>query len=152
VDADRLMTRLNPLVAGLLRSPLHSLASRWLLVLTVTGRRSGRRYAIPVGYQRDGDRLVVLVSNARRKRWWRNYRSPGPVELLLRGRPRRGVAELVPPGSDAFRRAFEASFRRLPGLARQFGIAYARGSALTPAQSEALAADAAVVHIALAAQ
>src|SRR5206468_12338216 len=67
VDLDRLMTRLNPVVAWLLRSPLHPLLSGALMLLQVTGRRTGRRYWIPVGYQRDGSTITVLVSRARRK-------------------------------------------------------------------------------------
>ena len=79
------MTRVNPVIVGILRSPLHGLMSSGLLLLTVTGRRTGRRYTIPVGYQRDGDRLVILVSKARRKNWWRNYLDPAPVEMLVAG-------------------------------------------------------------------
>src|SRR5262249_10762451 len=39
MDLDRLMTRLNPLVAWVLRSPLHPLVGGMLLLLRVTGRR-----------------------------------------------------------------------------------------------------------------
>ena len=50
MDIDRLMTRLNPVIGAVLRSPLHPLLSHGLALLHVTGRRSGRRYWIPVGY------------------------------------------------------------------------------------------------------
>jgi hypothetical protein len=43
----------------------------------VTGRRSGVRYTIPVGYRRRGDVLDALVSKAPTKQWWRNYRAHG---------------------------------------------------------------------------
>lgn len=150
MDADRLMSRLNPGVAWLLRSPLHPLVSGGLMLLTVTGRRSGRRYAIPVGYQRSGDRITVLVSKAPRKRWWRNYLEPRPVEVRLWGRARRGEARVLPPGSPEFRKAMEASLRRIPFLGRQFGIAYRRGQPLAPEQWRRIEAGAAVVEIALA--
>lgn len=149
IDVDRLMTRLNPAVAWLLRSPLHRLASWGLVLLHVTGRRTGRRYWIPVGYQQDGDTLTVLVSRAARKQWWRNYRTPAPVELVLRGRLVRGRAELLAPGSIAFRAAIENTFRRVPGLGRQFGVDYDRTTALTPEQLRTVARDGAVVSIAL---
>ena len=67
MSVDGAISLLNPLVAALLRSPLHRVLSSGLLLLTVTGRHSGHRYSIPVGYQRDGDDLVVMVSEARRK-------------------------------------------------------------------------------------
>jgi deazaflavin-dependent oxidoreductase (nitroreductase family) len=142
-------TRLNPVFAWILRSPFHGLVSPAVLLLTVTGRRSGRRYTIPVGYQRDGEVLVVLVSHARRKQWWRNYREPAPVALRLRGRERRGRAELVPPGSDAFRRHAERAFERMPWLGGQFGIATRRGVGLSDAQLAHLGREGAIVEIRL---
>jgi len=45
----------NLFVIGLLRSPLHRLASGSLLLITYRGRRSGRRFTIPVIYaEREG--------------------------------------------------------------------------------------------------
>ena len=147
MDLDRLMTRLNPLVAWVLRSPLHLLVGGMLLLLRVTGRRTGRRYWIPVGYQRDGDTITVLVSKARRKQWWRNYREPGPVDVLLHGRTLHGRAHVLPAASPAFREAIERTFRRVPGLGRQFGIRYDRRAGLTPEQCRTVAANAVVVSI-----
>ena len=45
---------INPVIAGLLRSPLHGVASRRLLLLTFRARRSGRRITLPVGYEEVG--------------------------------------------------------------------------------------------------
>jgi len=149
LDLDRLMTRLNPLIAWVLRSPLHPLLDRGLLMLRVTGRRTGRRYWIPVGYQRDGGTITVLVSKAPRKRWWRNYREPGPAEVLLRGRTLQGRAHVVATESGTFGEAIERTLRRMPGLGRQFGIRYDRRTGLTPAQRRTLAANAVVVSIEL---
>ena len=147
VDLDRLMTRLNPLVAWVLRSPLHPLLDKVLLMLRVTGRRTGRQYWIPVGYQRDGDTITVLVSKAPRKQWWRNYRDAGPADVLLHGRTFHGCAHVLPTESTAFQEAIERTFRRVPGLGRQFGIRYDRRAGLTPAQWRTVAANAAVVSI-----
>ena len=149
VDLDRLMTRLNPVVAWVLRSPLHPLLDRGLLMFRVTGRRTGRQYWIPVGYQHDGGKVTVLVSKAPRKQWWRNYRDPGPADVLLRGRTMHGRAHVLPPESTVFREAIERTFRRLPGLGRQFGIRYDPRAGLTPAQCRTVAANAVVVSIEL---
>lgn len=147
MDLDRIMTRLNGAIVWVLRSRLHPLLDPGLMLLTVTGRRSGRRYTIPVGYQRAGDRLHVLVSKARRKKWWRNYRDPGPVEVLLRGQARSGTARVVAAGSDAFFAVLQQSFDRMPWLGRQFGIRYRRSSGLDPQQRRVLARNAAIVEI-----
>jgi hypothetical protein len=119
IDFDRVASRLNPAIAWLLRSPLRVLADRGLLLVTVTGRRSGRRYTLPVGYLRDGDCLVVLVSKASRKQWWRNFREPAPVEVWLRGEARHAVAHVEPRGGPAFRASIDTVMRRLPWLRSQ---------------------------------
>lgn len=147
MDFDRVMSRMNPVVVALLRSPLHRLASRGLLLLTVTGRRTGRRYTIPVGYQMDGDRFVILVSKARRKNWWRNYHDPAPVELLVAGRDLAGMGWVVQPESFEFRKNVERTFRRMPWLSRQFSIDYDPRIGLTDAQVAHLGVEAAMVQI-----
>jgi hypothetical protein len=119
------------------------------MLITVTGRRSGRVYTIPVGYQRDGDTLVVLVSKPSRKQWWRNFRDARPIGVLLRGRTTHGRAIVVPPVSPAFRVEIERSLHRVPGLGRQFGIAYDRRTGLTDAQLDVVANAAVVVRIEL---
>jgi deazaflavin-dependent oxidoreductase (nitroreductase family) len=150
VSVDAVLSRLNPLIAGVLRSPLHPLLSPGLLLLTVTGRHSGRRYSIPVGYQRDGNDLVVMVSEARRKRWWRNYHEPGPVSVRLRGQDRSGRAELVAPGSDEFREIADQTLRRVPYMRRVFRVAdYDPRVGLRPDQLELLGEEIAIVRIRL---
>jgi len=149
MDADRLATRLSPLVARILRSPLHGVLSGGLLLLTYSGRRSGRRITLPVGYQRKGETVTVLASRARRKQWWRNFAEPQRVELRLHGRERTGEARLVPGESEEFRAAVEATFQRLPRLGGQFGIRFDRRQGLTSEQRRTVAAEAALVKIAL---
>ena len=149
VSLDSIFSRLNPLVALLLRSPLHGLASGGLMLLTFTGRRSGRRFTIPLGYQRDGDVLTVMVSYASRKQWWKNYREPGPVELRLRGRTRSATAQVVSTDTPEFRHKTERTLRRMPWMAGQFGIEYQKGDKLSEEQFARLAANIACVQITL---
>jgi hypothetical protein len=61
--------------------------------MSVTGRRSGRVYTFPVGYEQEGDRVTITVGWPERKRWWRNLRGGAPVRIRLRGRERSGHAE-----------------------------------------------------------
>ena len=44
----------NSIMKWLIRSPLHGLVSKSMLVIGYTGRKSGRRYETPVNYVRDG--------------------------------------------------------------------------------------------------
>jgi hypothetical protein len=84
---------INPLLSWLLRSPLHRLASRRLALISYTGRRSGRRITIPVGYEIAGLQVTITVGLPERKVWWRSLTGPGaPVDLVIRGRRRTGHA------------------------------------------------------------
>jgi len=152
VSADAFFTRLNPLISPLLRSPLHWPLSTSLVLVTVTGRRTGRRYTFPVGYQRDGETLTVMVSEARRKAWWRNFREPGEVELRLRGRERSGRAVIVAPGSDEFHERIEHTLQRMPWLGRVFGIQYDARRGLSEEQLAHLGEENAMVRIDLDSQ
>lgn len=148
MSVDAFFTRLNPLIVGVLRSPLHWPLSLGLMVITVTGRKTGRHFSFPVGYQPQGrDALVVMVSEARNKSWWKNYREAGAVEVLLRGKTRSGTAHLIDPHSAEFRKHAEDTVRRVPGMDRVFKIRYDKTTGLTDAQAEQLAAEIAAVRI-----
>ncbi|HVN10904.1 MAG TPA: nitroreductase/quinone reductase family protein [Kineosporiaceae bacterium] len=86
----RLVTLFNPVVRGLLASPLHRVADGALLVLHLRGRRTGRRYDIPVGYVDLDGRLVVVTQHA----WRVNLRGGADVEITHRGRRRQMHADL----------------------------------------------------------
>lgn len=143
VDAD------EPLVDVVLRSRFHWLLSRGLALITVTGRRTGRRYTIPVGYLETPDAVIVLVGDAPTKTWWRNYMQPGPIEMRLRGAHRSGRAVVVPSGTEQFRRTAEESFRRSRVIPRLFGIAFDPSGELTVEDAARLARRVAIVRIAL---
>lgn len=93
----------KPVVVLVLRSPVHVLLSRHLLLLTVTGRKSGKRYTFPVGYVLDGDRLRVVSRPDHG--WWRNLAGEAPVDVLLRGKKRRGIGTILtlPESNHALR-------------------------------------------------
>ena len=82
----RAMNRtVNPLLAGVLRSPLHRLASGRLALVTYTGRKSGRRYTIPVLYRDNGSEITIAVGWPERKVWWRNLTGKGGQVTLVQG-------------------------------------------------------------------
>src|SRR5689334_16423977 len=104
--AIRVLRRLNPLIAALLRSPLHRLMSANLLLLTYVGRKSGQRRSLPLSYIVVADRLYLCT---RSSRWWRSWRPGAAVEVDLRGRrlgmhPR--VVDVTTPEALAALRAF----------------------------------------------
>ena len=137
----------NALFAAILRSPAHWLLSPGLALITVTGRRSGRQYTIPVGYQRYEDQVVVLVSQAASKQWWRNYLDGGPATLHLKGKSISGRGQTLTPGSEEFLSCTERTLKRLPWLAGQFCIERMGRDGLTEEQAQKLTATIAVVRI-----
>jgi hypothetical protein len=82
----------NPVLRRVLRTPLGHSLGRSLAVLRYTGRRTGAPHELVCQYVRDGDRVWILVGQAEHKTWWRNLRTPTPVELWLAGRRLRATA------------------------------------------------------------
>lgn len=91
----------NLFVIGLLRSPLHRLLSGSLLLISYQGRRSGRRFTIPVMYAEREGTLTILVGHPERKTWWRNLRHGAEVEVRLRGDTLRGQATVTDDAAAA---------------------------------------------------
>ena len=107
----------NPVLRVLLRSPAHRLLSGSVLLLEYTGRRTGRRYALPVMYASAGDRLVVMAGQPANKTWWRNFgREPQPVAATVSGKQEPCTVLLLDAGSDEHRQAVQAYQRRFPKM------------------------------------
>ena len=82
----------NALATTILRSPWHKMRSNQLLLLTFTGRKSGKEFTTPLRYVQDGDTLRMTVVYP----WWKNLVEEATVRILLRGKIRVGTAEVLP--------------------------------------------------------
>jgi hypothetical protein len=83
----------NRLLIAILRSPLHRPLSGILLVITYTGRRSGREFTIVTGYKRTDKGVRIGVDWPERKVWWRNFtEAAGPVRVRVAGTEYAGTA------------------------------------------------------------
>lgn len=109
----------NRLMSALLRSPLHGLISANIMLITVTGRRSGSMYAVPVNYLRDGTALIVMTQADRT--WWRNLRGGAPVSVRLQGREYSAHAEALESAGEVAA-ALVTVARLRPAYARYLGI------------------------------
>jgi hypothetical protein len=80
----------NRVMRGLLRTPLlcRGVGSR-LITVYVVGRKTGRRYSVPVAYTRDGDGMLIGTPFG----WGRNLRSGDPIDVRYKGR--RRAADVV---------------------------------------------------------
>jgi hypothetical protein len=118
----------NPLVRMLLGSPLHGVLDHSFLVLHLTGRKTGRRYDIPVGYV-DMEGKLALVTVAR---WRVNLRGGADVEVTLHGclRPMHALLEEDPAAVAV---SYQAMIDRIgwKKAQRQLGISLPGGRAPT---------------------
>src|SRR2546429_1927458 len=76
-----LMRYFNPFMRLVLGSRAHRMMSGRLVLLSFTGRRTGRSYTTPVSYVRVGDSLVVPGGGV----WWRNLEGISQTQVCLRG-------------------------------------------------------------------
>ncbi len=81
----------NPIMKLLLASPLHFFASNRILLLSVTGRKTGKVYTTPVEYGHEGDELIVFTQKERKL--WRNLKGGAKVQLNLKGKQVSAYAE-----------------------------------------------------------
>lgn len=114
---DVLMRVVNPVMRALLRRGRGPVAEQ-LMLLHLTGRRSGRRLEVPIGQQRTPEGLFAITSSG----WRANLRGGADVEVTLRGRRIPVRAELI-EDPETVARFYE---RRLGAVghrnARQLGI------------------------------
>lgn len=108
---------LNAVVRMILRSPLHRIASNRLLLITATGRKTGRSYTVPVGYVEDDRQLLIGTAAG----WRKNLRPGVPVTIRLRGRDRLADADVVTDEEGAAQ-LYRSILRRNPIHGRFAGI------------------------------
>ena len=109
----------NDFMAWVLRSPLHGMLSNGMMLITITGRKTGKQYTIPVGYYEEGGFLWVITS--RDRTWWKNFQDGANVDLLLKRRPVKGFAE-VELDEKAVEARMREYLRHVPQAAKPMGI------------------------------
>jgi len=97
----------NSIVRTLLRTPgVSSGIGKRLLIINVTGRKTGRQYSVPVAYTRHEGALLVGTPFA----WARNMRTGEPVEVIVQGK-RRQADVLVISDEDGVVAAYDVICR-----------------------------------------
>ncbi len=115
----------NDFVVLALRSPLHVLMGETMLI-TLTGRKTGRKITVPVNYTQECDELWVLSS--RDRTWWRNLLKGGEVVVRLHGHEFKGLAEVV-LDEAAVAAQLGRYINHLPASARYIGVRVENGEA-----------------------
>ena len=87
----RIMRAVNVPMRAALSLPFPTPLSGNLMLISYTGRKSGKNYRQPVSYVRDGDVLLTPGGG----RWTVNLADSRPARLRLRGRDQPARPELV---------------------------------------------------------
>lgn len=81
----------NQAMKFVLRSPMHGAVSKTVLLITFTGRKSGKSFTTPVSYSQINDQVIIFTH----AEWWKNLRGGAPVTLRIQGHEFHGRAEPV---------------------------------------------------------
>ena len=103
---------INPTMRLLLRSPLHFLMSRSLLLITYEGRKSGRRYTTPLRYTREGEVIRCFTSDT--TQWWRNLQGGKEVSLRVAGKDGKYLAQIIKDDKQTLRAELEKYLAQFP--------------------------------------
>jgi len=123
----------NPVVRAVGHSPAHRLLGRHLVLLSYPGRRTGRRYELPVMTAPAGEDLVVLVADPAAKTWWHDVGpDPTDVSIWTGGREQARTARRLAPEAAGYADALAAYRSAFPRVGVASGlpvVVLTRGSA-----------------------
>jgi len=86
-----LLRLVNPILGFLLRTPLAGPARKQLMVLSFTGRKTGRPYSIPLSAHVIDDDLYALSGAP----WKQNFRGGAPAQVVYGGKTSAMQGELI---------------------------------------------------------
>lgn len=141
---DFLFVVINPLMRLLLRSPLHGVLSDSIVLISYSGRRSGKSYSTPVRYVRMDDRIRCYSTHD--TQWWRNLRDGARVRMLTSGSEHEYRTEVIENDPPRIRAALEHYFGLYPEDAVYHDVRIDRAGQPDPQQLTAAAEHAVVVE------
>ncbi|WP_326548095.1 hypothetical protein QGN32_08255 [Mycolicibacterium sp. ND9-15] len=79
---DKVLRMVNPVIGRLLRTPLAGPLRSRMMVVDVVGRKTGRRYSIPVTAHKIDGELYALTAAG----WKNNFRDGATADVVVDGR------------------------------------------------------------------
>lgn len=140
----------NPFITWLLRSPFHGFMSKSTMLITFTGRKSGKTYTTPVNYwaTTEGEKPVYITTSHRARTWWRNFRQGAPLTARIRGKAYRGIATVVEDEAQVSE-ILRDYFHHAPQMARYFGVRLQENGEPDPADIQSAARTRVIVKTSL---
>lgn len=109
----------NPIMKLLIASPLHFFVSKQIMLITYTGRKSGKTFTTPVNYINNGDRYYT--TSLRSRTWWRNLRNGSPVQLLVERKKITAIPSVIEHHEQVVSK-LQTYFQLTPKIARYYKI------------------------------
>jgi hypothetical protein len=78
----------NRVLTTILRSPIHGFLSNEMMLITFTGRKSGKAFTTPVSMLPSPGGVQFFVASP----WYRNLIGGAPVTIRIAGQDRTGIA------------------------------------------------------------
>jgi len=114
----------NPFVRFILDSPLHWMLSGRLILITYTGKKSGKKHSLPVQYAESHDELIVVAGYHEHKKWWRNLLRQSTVNVCYRGKWFEASAKAFDGDVEVIAPLLPDYLRRFPASARIRGLTF----------------------------
>lgn len=138
----------NRMMIRMLRTPgLQRMIGQGVALITVTGRKTGTEYTIPVSYHRDEDTVLVLTKRART--WWRNLEANPEVQLRLAGKQYWGRARLLLDGDPEALEHLAMYGEHLTRDAKMFGLTLTSDGKLDEGRARAVLPEIVIIRITL---
>jgi hypothetical protein len=102
-----ILRAVNPILRTLLRTPLAGPARQQIMVVSFTGRKTGRRYSIPLSAHQIDNGLYAMTAAP----WKNNFRDGAAAEVLHNGKTTTMRGELIGDRAvvaDLYRRVAES--------------------------------------------
>ena len=135
---------INRAMRLLLRSPLHSLASRSLMLISFKGRVTGRTYTTPVRYVRDGEKIRCHTN--RDASWWPNLKHDPTVVLRIRGRDVPCTTRVIDDDPTTVRELLASYLAEFPGDAVYHDVGLDRSRTPVPEDLDRAASHSIIVE------
>jgi deazaflavin-dependent oxidoreductase (nitroreductase family) len=135
----------NLFMTAIIASPLHGLMGEGFAVITVTGRKTGRRISTPINVSPQAGELVVI--SYRSRNWWKNLLDGRTGELRHRGKTIPVAARILDqtPGVKPMLKSY---FDQYPGRAKYFGIQTGAGERVSEEALDRAAQERVVILLA----
>ena len=115
------------------------------MIITFTGRKSGRKYATPVSYFREGDQVVCFTHSP----WWKNISDGSEVKLKIQGEERIGHAVAITEDVERKEENLTKMLKAVPSDAGFYNVKFDENGELKREDVKLAVKEAVLIHIRL---